>query len=228
MKYYFYLLAFVFTCCKKTDNFVKKGELPQDCFNPTGSIHKFRHFNCDSLYNGIISALKTDGVTLQEEDKKTIQQWVERKVMGAVFADENIIEWNLYDEDFCQNRITRIKDTEGQLIDSVSIPICNTRLSKDVSCGAVWGLKMKGAVNQLTIEYCNTIINTQKRVGYYEVINKNDKLERSPANYQFKREVITAIYFSYLNASNVMSSKKIHTGNAVLYDASVPDAKEKR
>lgn len=224
MKYYFYFLVVLFfTCCKKTESVVSKGELPKDCFNPENSIHKFGTLDNDTLYTAIVKALETDRITLAADDKTALKQWIDRKVMGSVFPDENIVEWNIYDEDFCKNRITLIRDTEGKLIDSVSIQTCNTKLNKDVSCGANWSTKLKNTA--ISIQYCNKIMRTQKRVGYYEVLNKNDKLERTPSNYQFKRDVVTDIYLSYTNANGVQMSKKICTDNSVLYDATPPDAK---
>ena len=225
MKYYFYFLCVLFlTCCKKADSLVQKGELPKDCFNPEGSIHKFRTLDSDTLYNCILVTLQNDHVSVSDENKLAIKEWISKKVMGSVFPDENIVEWNIYDEDFCKNRITRIRDEDGKLIDSVSIQTCNTRLNKDVSCGSAWDFKLQNNISKLSIQYCNKIIRTQKRVGYYEIVNKSGKLERNTTNYQFKRDVVTDVYFSYLNSNNVLMSKKIYSDNAVLYDTTPPVA----
>jgi hypothetical protein len=226
MKYCFYFLVVLFfTCCKKSENVTSKGELPKDCFNPENSIHKFATLDSDSLYLAITKTLEADHISLTADDKAALKQWTDKKVMGSVFPDENIVEWNIYDEDFCKNRITLIRDTEGKLIDSVSIQTCNTKLNKDVSCGANWSTKLKSTPISLSIQYCNKIIRTQKRVGYYEIVNKNDKLERTSSNYQFKRDVVTDVYFTYINTNNAQISKKICTDNAVLYDQTPPDAK---
>ncbi len=226
MKYYFYFLCLLFTCCKKADSVASKGELPKECFNPAGSIHKFRALNSDTLFTRILTSLQNDQISMSNNEKLAIKEWVSKKVMGSVFPDENIVEWNIYDEDFCSNRITRIKDADGKMIDSVSIQTCNTKLNKDVSCGTNWTLEMKEQLKSVSIEYCNKIIRTPKRVGYYQITNINGKMERTPSNnYQFKREVLTDVYLTYRNVNNLSNTKKIFSDNSILYDQTVFETK---
>ena len=225
MKYYFYLLCLLILSCKKTDSTVQKGALPKDCFSPTSGINKFRTLNGDTLYNGILRALQNDRLNVSDENKLAIKDWTTKKVMGSVFQDENIVEWNIYDEDFCSNRITRINDANGKLIDSVSIQTCNTKLNKNVSCGSSWILNLKNQLKSINIEFCSKIIKTQKRVGFYQIVNKNGKLERTTSNYQFKREVITDVFVTYIGTSNTTNTQKIYSDNAILYDPTVFDTK---
>ena len=213
------LLLLMISSCKEKERPIKRenNEEANQCFSPSDAIYKFAELNRKMLSDRIMDFFVNNHLPLDINEKQEIIQWVSNRILNTKDTTNKVIkEWNLDDEDFCSVRNTTIMNPKNKVIDSESIKVCNSILNEDVSLGNDWYLSLKQKKATLSVVYCSKIVKTIKRVGYYEILEKNDKLEYALKNYRLKHTVETDIYLYYENESDTIR-KKIITTPAFLY-----------
>lgn len=194
-------------------------EVSANCLNPTDAIYKFENTDVNSFQNSLITTLNNDGKILDEEEIILINEWVENEVFGVKSESSNILEWNLFDQDFCVTKQMISKLDGGPykgMIDTMKINLCNSLINEDVINNnfPLNTLQLQG--HKINISMCSKINTSYKTVPYYE-IHKNDK-----GNYVFEgaekmKHLVKLEITLHINSDEKSSSVLLLTDQAYMY-----------
>ncbi len=214
MKYIYLVFFVLFMGCNLPNNRIKIGESPEDCFTPNDIIIKFATFKPSILYDEILAFYRENKIELSKADNLIIKKWVSDEVFNPN-SDENILEWNLDDDDFCKVRRTIFRNKDGIPLDTVSVKICNSIINEGVTVSGFW-LQRTYQGGVLTISCCSKIRKTLDRVGYYSIVKSPTGLEYGISGDKLKHMGVTEVYFHYQYDWTEIT-KKIFTDETFLY-----------
>lgn len=189
-----------------------------NCKSLTDAIIKFKRINEKNVADTILDYAKSENVEFKNIEEIEVSNWIN----NVVFSDQRdfsiIKEWNIDDEDICFIQKSTITSAADSLMvgTSVEIKICNTILTQDVSAGSFWNYDSKNF--SINLQYCFDNISYIKRVGYYEVVEKNKQLERSIRTNLSKYHTLAHISLKFFDKrSNTEFHKQIISDNGFLY-----------
>lgn len=214
MKYIYLVFFVLFMGCNLPNNRIKIGESPKDCFEPHDIIIKFATFRPNILYDEILAFYRENKIELSKADNLIIKKWISDEVFNPN-SNENILEWNLDDDDFCKVQRTVFSNKDGVPLDTVSVKICNSILNEGVTVGAHWTQRTYQD-GELIVRCCSKIRKTLNRVAYYSIIKKPTGPEYGISHDKLKHVGVTEVYFHYQSKGTEII-KKIFTDEAFLY-----------
>jgi hypothetical protein len=189
-----------------------------NCKSLSDAIIKFKKINEINVADAILDYAKSENIEFINLEEIEVSNWINNVVFSNQRDYSLIKEWNIDDEDICfiqKSTITSAADS-SKTGNSVEIKICNTILTQDVSAGSFWSFDSKNF--SVNIQYCFDNISYIKRVGYYEVVEKNKQLERSLKTNLSKYHTLAHINLKFFDKrSNTEFHRQILSDNGFLY-----------
>jgi len=165
-----------------------------DCLTPDDAIIKFQTLNENTFGKVVTDFLTKNDIEVEQEDVKKIHEWCRDEVFGLV--NSRRIEWQLYDQEFCDIEIQTIADAvTGQELFESKVPICNSYLNDDTTVGFAWSYSSD--THRMIITPCAQIQEQVGYVPYYEVEKRDDGYELSSKLQVMKYYVNTILHIEY-------------------------------
>lgn len=208
------LICLVIFGCDTLKEKTVEGVFPDSCISPSDAIVKFERHNEERLADAIIDYAKSRNIEFTNAEEQEVENWIYNTVFSNKRGNAMIKEWNINDDDICFTQSTNINSSQGD--DSIEIKICNTILTRDVSAGDQWRTDSKNF--SIDLKYCFRVLEHIGSVGYYEVIENNNRLERSlKTDLQKYYSVVDVHLQFYDKKSNTELNKLVLSDNGFLY-----------
>ena len=194
------------------------GAINENCESPSDAIVKFKSVTEDDITTAILDFASAKNIVLSDMDAEDISNWVNNRVFSHIRGNHLVKEWNINDPDICFTQNTRFSSRKDSTeVSHVTINICNTILTKDVSAGNYWVMEADNFI--LNLSYCFESRDYITPVGYYEIIDKYGKLERRPSNLR-KYSCLVYVNLTFFDKrTNTEYYQQIATDKAFLYTA---------
>ena len=193
------------------------GDINENCESPSDAIVKFKTVTEYDITTAILDFASAKNIVLSDMDEEDISNWVNNRVFSNIRGNHLVKEWNINDPDICVTQNTRFPSAKDSTqVSHVTINICNTILTKDVSAGNRWA--MDAVDFSADLSYCFESREFITPVGYYEIIDKYGKLERSLTTDLQKFSCLVHVNLTFLDKrTNTEYYQQIATDKAFLY-----------
>ncbi len=213
-----FVCIFMFNGCNKVNQIVVVNEKPSNCFNPSDAVYKFKQTDAKTLMVAIRSFLSRGNRDFDEQDFMEIDHWIQNDVFSTKMSNEEILEWNINDPDFCISSPEMYGiDVNGDTSESVEINICNSVLNTNVIPESYWQFISKDRKLDISLTFC---VNSSKWLGkaaYYEI--REDRPERPDFELRAKYQANVDFYFTICTREDSFITQKIHSDDAFMYTA---------
>ena len=196
----------IFTSCtkpKNEENYIENIPLKSSmkCYNPDDIIIKWNDLD-KHIFSDLLIAFVQEEIPLSDMLRNDLLNLCNERIFGH---RPYTIEWQLYDDDFCQFLPHELVNgmTHETLFVS-TIPICNSVLNKDVMQSGSWVETYDNF--RIHIELCSEITNSLGFVPYYEVVQFDGETP--------KLSLTNSLHKSYANTSINVTMKKRGTDNS--------------
>jgi hypothetical protein len=213
----FFIVPFLILGCNSNKEKTVIGIKPNNCKSPTDAIVKLKKLKESDVAESILNYTKSQSIEFSNSEENEITDWINNFVFSEKRGFSEIKEWNINDNDICFTQKKRIESaSDSTQVSKVEIKICNSVLTKDVSAGNYW--EMDTGNFGIKLNYCFDSLEFIKPVGYYEIVERNGKLERSLKTDLKKYNCLVHINLTFLDKrSNTEYNKQILSDNGFLY-----------
>ncbi|WP_431109011.1 hypothetical protein [Winogradskyella poriferorum] len=213
----FFIVPFLILGCNSNKEKTVIGIKPNNCKSPTDAIVKFKKLKESDVAESILNYTKSQSIEFRNSEENEITDWINNFVFSEKRGFSEIKEWNINDNDICFTQKKRIESaSDSTQLSKVEIKICNSVLTKDVSAGNYW--EMDTGNFGIKLNYCFDSLEFIKPVGYYEIVERNGKLERSLKTDLKKYNCLVHINLIFLDKrSNTEYNKQILSDSGFLY-----------
>lgn len=211
-------IPIVLSCTNsQLDKYTQNLDQPNNCVAIPEAIYKFINYNRDSIYERVESLVLKDDPTISKDRLLNLKKEVKKYVFPET-PNSLILDWNIYDVDFCTElESTYVYGPEDSIQSKVHIckPIWNENVVFDEFAQIRWEQKA------IVLYYCFELKEKLGQVTSYTAIKKGEMDEvfiLAPPKFKFLGEI--NIHVSFAGLKIVIPSKPV-----ILY-SNLPDPVE--